>query len=58
MIGDLQFWQCRYCLGTGRVIFAGKVNDCHECDGTGNALVDGPRKAHERRIREIEEAQP
>lgn len=55
----LTYWKCPKCFGTGRVI----VNDhkavphaksCVDCDGSGNALVDGQANEHLRRLSEID----
>lgn len=56
----MNYWKCAQCHGTGKDIdyWTGKarVIKCNECDGTGNALVDGAAERHKRRIFEIENA--
>lgn len=50
----LTYWKCPKCHGTGKTIpIPGRVEDCFDCDGTGNALVDGKARAHEREVNDI-----
>lgn len=52
MIG---WWRCPECHGTGRVFrpwYAETSEPCFECDGTGNACVDGERRRHARKLLE------
>jgi predicted SprT family Zn-dependent metalloprotease len=44
----VNYCKCRDCFGTGRKIsvYSGDVAyKCFKCDGTGNAMVDGPAEA-------------
>lgn len=51
----ISYWQCQKCHGSGKAIpVPGHVERCFECDGTGNALVDGRAAAHAREVRRIE----
>lgn len=48
-------WKCRECHGTGRVFrpwYAETSEPCFKCDGSGDALVDGDARRHERRVRD------
>ena len=51
------FQKCKRCCGTGKTIFCEKITPCPDCDGTGNALVDGEEMRYRRRLREIEDKQ-
>ncbi len=52
---NITYWKCPKCHGTGKNIVANHwIERCFDCDGTGNALEDGAARAHERRVREIE----
>lgn len=54
MADRLTYWKCPRCYGTGQAIpIPGHVETCSECDGTGNALVDGAARAHSRQVAEI-----
>lgn len=49
----LPYWKCAECHGTGRVFrpwYAKQSEECFECAGTGNALVDGATEQHKRRL--------
>lgn len=49
------YWKCRHCHGTGEAITVPSHSErCFECDGTGNAMVDGRAAAHRRQLQEIE----
>jgi hypothetical protein len=50
--GDLQFWKCKHCHGTG--ILRNPLRYCEQCDGSGNALVDGAEERHKRAIRDAQ----
>lgn len=50
----LTYWKCPKCHGTGRVIYGPNAEKCFECDGTGNAMIDGVEQAHRRRLAEID----
>lgn len=54
----LTYWKCRHCHGTGKLAphWSDHIETCRDCDGTGNALVDGAAAAHRREI-ERREAQ-
>jgi len=52
------YWKCPHCHGTGKVIGGyhfKTIEPCVDCDGSGNAFVDGRAAAYRRRLAEIEE---
>lgn len=52
----INYWQCSACHGTGEVLlgfYCDEILACDRCDGTGNAMVDGAKRRHERRLEEI-----
>lgn len=47
-------WKCGRCHGTGwEIPFPGHTDRCPDCDGTGNALVDGDAARHAREVARI-----
>ena len=58
MAEHLTYWKCPECHGTGKTIrywtSPASVEPCEKCDGTGNAMVDGAKRRHEREIERIE----
>lgn len=58
----ITYWKCRHCHGTGQVIRGcsewRRAFKCDECDGTGNALVDGAAEQHRRDLSELRSHAP
>lgn len=57
---EITYWKCPECHGTGKTIrywgAKAETERCAKCDGTGNGLVDGAQRAHQREIERIEDA--
>lgn len=52
MRGEITYWRCPDCLGTGKIAphWSNHVEACRRCDATGNALVSGRQREHEREV--------